>query len=253
MPTETPRTLPAGLDAVEIKVTLAADLVDDAVAAFDLRPGAAERRRIWFCEQITGYGGPTRLPLLARGLILRVRSTAGGAGDSTVKLRGPEGCVDPRAWHRRTRKLEEKARIEGDWVGQRHLVSASLDDDVENDLIEKVAARRSHRVARLFAGQEKLTRDWLVPLDQLEMLGPIAALKWAPDARDPGPGVAAELWEVDGSLRFLELSVRVEENPAVAQRKLEESVRSRGFDLAAVQETKTRIVLEHLAAAAGQR
>jgi len=242
---------PRGVDGVEIKVTLGAETVDDGLAAFALDADAAEQRRIWFCEHVTGGGPPRALPLLGRGLILRVRKRKDHADDATLKVRGPEGCIDPRLWHERTRALGEQARLEGDWMGDRHLVSASLDSDVEGGQIDEVLSERPHRVQRLFSdAQAALTTELLLRLDGLELLGPVVALKWAPGTAGLDDDVAAELWEVNDRLRFLELSIRVEQDPAAHQRHLEDSVRDRRLDIAREQETKTRMVLEHFAAAA---
>lgn len=255
MPVGTPRASASGFDAVEIKVNLVDSEVDRGLAIFELTAATAERRRIWFCEHLDGHGGPTALPLFARGLILRVRSRAGSTDDSTLKLRGPEGCIDARAWHRRTQEFGKQARIEGDWVADRHLVSASLDNDIDDDRIDEVLAERPPRVGRLFSGaQERLAGDWLLPLDRLGLLGAVQALKWK-DRHVAGLGhrIAAEVWQVDDSLRFLELSIRVEleeQDPIQAQEQLERAVRDHGLDIAPAEETKTRLVLEHLAAAA---
>jgi hypothetical protein len=74
---------------------------------------------------------------------------------------------------------------------------------------------------------------------------------FSPTTRKKGAGglgaeVAAELWEVDEGLRFLELSMRVsvDQDPAGVQR-LEKAVRDRGLRIAAKQQTKTSTVLEH--------
>lgn len=170
---------PPGVEWVEIKVTLGPELVDRGLAAFSLDKGAAERRRIWFCEHLGGHRGPKELPLLARGVILRVRKRADHADDATLKLRGPEGCIDPELWQQRTRAFGKQARIEGDWVADRHLLSASLDGDVEGGRIDEVVAERPHRVRRLLSeAQEALASDWLLGLGELEPLGPVQAWKW---------------------------------------------------------------------------
>ena len=244
---------PAG-DGVELKVTLGTNQVDEALAAFDLDTEVAERRRIWFCEQLGGHGGPGMLPLLARGIILRVRKRADHADDSTLKLRGPEGCLDPELWHRRTGGFGDLARVEGDWAGDHHLVSASLDAEVEGGRIDEVVAERPHQVRRLLSDdQEALAGEWLLGLDRLTLLGPIQARKWDRGAGGLPNNVAAELWEVDERLRFLELSMREEEDPLGEQLRLEESIRSRGLQLAQEQEPKTTTVLAHFAAAEAAR
>jgi hypothetical protein len=62
----------------------------------------------------------------------------------------------------------------------------------------------------------------------------------------------AEPWEIDDGPRFLELSMRVDadQDPLGTQRRLEESVRDRGLEIAPKQQTKTSTVLQHLAASA---
>ena len=175
-----------------------------------------------------------------------------------MKLRGPEGCLDPELWRQRTQAFGDDARIEGDWVTDRHLIAASLDSDVEGDRIDEVvAAGRPHQVRRLLSDdQAALAAELLVGLDGLELLGPIRALKWKRGAGGLGAEVAAELWEVDEGPRFLELSMRVnvDDDPGGVQRQLEKTVRDRGLEIAAKQQTKTSTVLKHLAeAAAGRR
>src|SRR5262245_65166169 len=114
--------VPPGIEWVELKVTLGAEQVDVGLAGFALEPGSAELRSIWFCERTDAHGGPTMLPLLDRGVILRVRKIQDSPDDATLKLRGPEGSVDPGLWRRRTQAFGDDARIEGDWVTDRHLV-----------------------------------------------------------------------------------------------------------------------------------
>jgi hypothetical protein len=93
LPTDDAHAAPPGVDAVEIKVTLGADQADAGLAAFALGPAPVERRQIWFCEHIDEHVHSDELPLLARGIILRVRKRKDHADDATLKLRGPEGCA----------------------------------------------------------------------------------------------------------------------------------------------------------------
>ena len=74
-----------------------------------------------------------------------------------------------------------------------------------------------------------------------------------PGAGRLGDEVAAELWELDDGLRFLELSTRVDTKPVDAQKRLMESVRSRGLEFDANAQTKTNTVLELLATTAAER
>ena len=239
-------SLSGGVDAMEIKVTLDSDQIEDGLAAFDLPPQQAIRRRIWFCEQVAESGESAALPLLARGLILRLRSTDGDA-DLTVKLRGPEGCVDPESWRRRTRSAGKRAKIEGDWAGPRRLLSASLDAHVDDQQLAHVLRARDRPVSQLFSTiQDDLLREWLVPLDGFDLLGPVQAMKWDPVSRGLDHKVAAEMWLVDDGLRFLELSIRVKRDPEGAKQAFEGLVRDRHLEVPAQHETKTRMVLERL-------
>jgi hypothetical protein len=251
MSNDGPGSPPDGVEWVELKVTLGGTQVDAGLREFELDPDGAdaERREILFCERVDGPSGPIVLPLLARGIILRIRQIKGGPDDSTLKLRGQEGSVDPELWRQRTQAFGDDARIEGDWAADRHLVSASLDSQIEGGRIDEVVADRPHRVRRLLSdAQAELAADLLLGLDGLEVLDPVHARKWKRGAGRLGAGVVAELWELDDGLRFLELSMRVnvDDHPRAAKRRLEDSVRDRGLKIDAKQETKTSTVLERL-------
>jgi hypothetical protein len=255
MPNSDLSSPPDGVEWVELKVTLGGTQVDAGLRAFDLDPddADAERREIFFCERVDTSRGPIVLPLLARGLILRIRKIKGSPDDSTLKLRGPEGSVDPKRWRERTRAFGDDAKIEGDWAADRHLVSASLNSKIEGGRIDEVVANRPHQLRRLLStAQEALAADLLLGLDGLELLAPIHAWKWESGAGRLGAEVAAELWELDDGLRFLELSMRVnvDDHPSRAKRRLDDSVRDRSLTIDAKQETKTSTVLERLVKAA---
>ena len=72
---------------------------------FGLDREKAKDRKIWFGEVVTGHDGRDALPLLERGVILRVRATKKTSGDITLKLRGPDGGIDAAAWDERTASL----------------------------------------------------------------------------------------------------------------------------------------------------
>jgi hypothetical protein len=241
---------PPGVDGVEIKVTLGGEMVDRGRQAFRIGLAQAERRSIWFAERLVRGGEPVALPLLSRGMIIRVRQREGEDDDATLKLRGPEGCIDPDLWRRRTRSFGKRAKLEGDWAGKRRLLSASLDGKVEGGRIEEVIAGRPQQVKQLLSdAQRALAAEWLLPLDQVRLLGPVRAAKWRPGTGQLGD-IAAELWEAGDRLRFLELSVLAEDDPVGHQQRLEETVRRHSLEVDPEAETKTRRVLEHFAAAA---
>jgi len=238
------------LDGVEIKVTIGPSAMARATEILGLDAEAGARRRIWFCEiQADGRGGNEPL-LLGQGVILRLRETVGKGADSTVKLRP----IDPPPLLSRWRTVRGldggELRVEGDWVGTRHVVSASLVTEQGIDEPAEAAAGR-RALARLFSpDQEQFLRDHAVPavdLNALRALGPIEALKWEPLDRGLPRHLAAEQWKVD-DLDFLELSVRADDEADAEdlQRRLDGALRERGLLTDVVQETKTRTVLEHL-------
>jgi len=140
---------------VKIKVTLGPHQVQEGLRAFSLDEDKAHYSRFWFCEYLKDAGGPAALPLLARGIIIRVREHADQVDDATMTLRGPEGVIDQELWRQRTRPLGQAARIEGEWMADRHLVSASLIAAVKSGRIQKVAAQQPSE-----CGACSLTRRW---------------------------------------------------------------------------------------------
>jgi hypothetical protein len=252
MPTDRTNALPPGVDGVEIKVTLGAAMVERGRQAFRIGLAQAERRSIWFAERPVRQGDSVALPLLSRGVIIRIRQREGEDDDATLKLRGPEGCVAPDLWRRRTKSFGKRAKLEGDWVGKRHLLAASLDGKIEGGRIEEVVAAQPQQVRRLLSeAQQALAEEWLLPLDELQLLGPVRAAKWTPGTGQLGD-IAAELWEVGNPLRFLELSVLAKDDPPGHQQRLEETVRSHALEVDPEAGTKTSAVLEHLAATAAR-
>jgi hypothetical protein len=250
MSTHRRSTLPPGVDGVEIKVTLGAEMVERGRQALRIGLAQAERRSIWFAERLARHADPVGLPLLSRGVIIRIRQREGEDDDATLKLRGPEGCIDPDLWHGRTRSFGKRAKLEGDWAGKRHLLSASLDSKVESGRIEEVVVEQPQQVKRLLSeAQQALAEEWLLPLEEVQLLGPVRAAKWRPGTGELGDS-AAELWEVGDRLRFLELSVLAKDDPLGHQQRLDELVRSHSLEVDPEAETKTRTVLEHFAAAA---
>ena len=73
MSTDRTSALPPGVDGVEIKVTLGAEMVERGRQAFRIGLAQAEPRSIWFAERPVRQGDSAELPLLSRGVIIRVR------------------------------------------------------------------------------------------------------------------------------------------------------------------------------------
>lgn len=239
------------LDGIEIKVTIGAEHVQAARRALGLSGDDGRRRRIYFCEGGADAGGSVALPLLDHGIILRLRENKGSKDDSTVKLRPfDQARLTPR-WQQAKKQDSWEFKVEGDWVGDRHVVAVSLVSD--QDQVEE--ARRGETPPSSVFSTEQQQFLWdcaplRIGLDELRVLGPVHAVRW----RDVPLGdfkAVAEQWAVNGAQRFLELSILAEPDKAVEeQRRFEQLIAAKGIVLDQRQETKTRMVLEHLA---GQR
>jgi hypothetical protein len=229
---------------VEIKVNFDAAQIDRAKQVFGLDRESKERS-IWFGEIVTGRDGGDALPLLARGVILRVRATKKNSGDVTLKLRGPDGCIDVPAWTKRVDGLDD-AKIEGDWADRR-LVSASLTAKSDKAGREDLAAVLPPIESLMSEEQKTLARELLIPLDDVKLLGPITANKWE---HEHDGDIDAEEWTVD-HLQFLEISIVATGDPEQAQEDLLKRVRAADLTIAQTQRPKTTQVLQHLAGRPG--
>jgi hypothetical protein len=241
------------LDGVEVKVTLQADQVPTALE----RVGLGERTRldIWFCDDLTTG---TELPLLAAGVVVRVRVPHGahggpGHGDSVVKLRpcrrsqltarwlesGPDGDDDV------------ELRLEEDWAGARRVLAASAQARLPHGVppLTHRAPIPGHVLGKAQVAFLDDCASLRVNPDQLCTLGPIKADRWT-SMTSPGLaalGARAERWRV-ADLDFLELSVKVaREHAEAAQTRLDDAVSALGIAPDKDQETKTRRVLAALA------
>ena len=229
---------------VEIKVNFTGSQIEKAKEAFGLKPDAAEKRDIYFGEIRTGRDGREALPLLDRGVILRVRAKK-DTGDVTVKLRGADGGIDVPVWD--AADLAGEKKIEGDW-GDRRQISASLTVKSDDAGRTDFEAGLPPIVDLMSDDQEALAGRLLVPLGDVELLGPVTARKWKHD--DIGGDLDAEEWKVD-NLHFLEISIVATTDPEQAQEDLLKRVQAAGLTPADEQKTKTTQVLQHLAARPG--
>jgi hypothetical protein len=233
---------PTEPDGVEIKLNFGSSQINVALDLFEFDPDEGKPRRIWFGENRRGLDGRAALPLSARGIIVRVREKKNS--DITLKIRGPDGCLDLSLWAKRTRDLGELAKVEGDWSGERRLLSASLDGALDEEALDELTGRDPSLERLLTDEQRALAEELLLPVHAVELLGPIEARKWDPDQDGD---VAAELWDVAVDMHFLEVSLRVTDDPDGAMKDLEQRVMKAGLRIDPMQNTKTTTVLRHLA------
>lgn len=241
------------LDTIKIKVTNAADEVGAALAVLNLTEATARNHEIYFCEQPSTLG---LLPLLDDAVILRIRHHREGPSDVTVKLRPCRPGQLRGQWSAFHRNAQHELRIKGEWAHDRRAVAASLLRSVPSDHLRQVLDSTPHDLGRLFSSRQ---RQYLAEctnvdpdLDNLYLLGPVEACQW--QLRDPRYDITAERWTVRipgdlSGLDFLELSVTAEpSDAALVQPAFLASIRHRGLDPYAFHQTKTRHVLERLAA-----
>jgi hypothetical protein len=230
---------------VEIKVNVAGP-VQDALTILGLDGGA--ERRIWFLEDVTPGLDPS-LPLLNAGVVLRVRS--GTSADSTVKLRPCRLTQLTPDW---TEDFQDKDgdefeyRVEEDWAGPRRSLAASAVQDLDPGLVTAVTDDEANPETLFGKKQRRFLRDCAdlrINLDALALLGPVRATKWKNIAIGDFE-TNLERWQA-GTLDFLELSIRVKDDPEPQQRGFEGAVRDLGLVIDDDREPKTRRVLAELA------
>jgi hypothetical protein len=238
-------------EAVEIKVNVAGK-VPPALKTLALSGG--DERLIWFLEDLTP-GLPTPHPLLTGGVVLRLRSDDSGAGDSTVKLRPCRRSQLSEPWTQgREKKGKWEYRIEGDWTGPRRVLAASLEKTLPAATFASGIADAADASAAFDERQVTfLDACALIPvnLSALVPLGPITSTRWK-DVDLGGLTVNAERWQIAG-LDFLEMSIRVKNGSrdgAAQQAAFQAAVRAKSLRIDESKDSKTQMVLQHLASAA---
>ncbi|MFB6616083.1 hypothetical protein ACIGFK_06310 [Streptomyces sp. NPDC085524] len=241
--------------AAEIKISFAGGEAHAAFDALELDREEGRARVIHFWDRPKkAAGAGVSLPLLDRGLILRLRRDEEGPdskrnADLTVKLRP---CPPlPADWQEEREEEDWEFRAEEDRAGPSFtpVLSASL--EAEADFGEALEAEAGGLDGTLIDPQLELLEaagTAVDDLDGLTALGPVRAVKWKQDWDGLPGSVAIEEWTTGNGLRFLEVSLRADLGEAAgAQDRLGEALAERGLALPQTGETKTRAVLTALA------
>jgi hypothetical protein len=229
----------AGLDSVEIKVTIRPDQELQGIRSLELNEDSAEVRVIYFYDTVD-------LDLFNAGVVLRGRLVKGDDDDSTVKIRPVDVHKVPQHW------LETAGfKLEADSTGNRVVCSASLTVRQKRDEIGEVA-KSKRPIRKLFStDQERFLGEYNPrPIDfsALRVLGPIRVLRWKTRHGGFAHELTAEEWRLTDGEDLLEVSIKVEPGQAATARKAFEShLRELRLDPAGAQETKTRTALEYFA------
>ncbi|MCY1005729.1 hypothetical protein OV079_09160 [Nannocystis pusilla] len=230
----------AGIEAVEVKQTVAAHAHARALAVLGLQPQEALWRRLFF------YDTPA-LDLHAGGVVLRARSTAGEPDDSTVKIR-PVDPIRVERW-----RGVPGFKLEADIVGTTVIRSASFTSRQGGAEIDAVA-RGERSIAKLFSQAQEAFLRALAPtpveLAELLPLGPVHVRRWQVRHAGLPHRVCAEAWRMPDGGSLLELSIKADPAAAAAASAgFSGFLAELGIAVREAPEAKTRTALTSLVAA----
>ncbi|MBV9832222.1 MAG: hypothetical protein JOZ82_11570 [Marmoricola sp.] len=232
-------TLIADSDSVELKLSVADADRQVTMRALEMDPLDAQIRQVVFFDT-------PDLALNRRGVVVRARRVQGKVGDVVVKLRPVVPKHVPKAVRR-----SPSFGIEVDVMPDGFVRSGTMKTPVPDRQLKALwAADRS--LSKVVPSDQASFYDLNAPagieLDGLTPLGPVTVLKLKFRPTGFSRRMVAELWFYPDGSRILELSTKSSpgkafEVAAEARRLLE----SRGVDLTAPQQTKTRTALEFFA------
>ena len=231
----------AGMDAVEVKVTIRPDQELRAEREMQVNEDTADIRIIYF------YDTPD-LDLLNAGIAVRSRLVKGDDDDSTVKFRPVDQASISEAW-----KGLEGFKLEADCVGDRIVRSASLTCLQKRHEISEVAEGK-RPIHKLFSqDQERFLSEFSkYPVDfgKLSVMGPIRVLRWKLEHKDFPYRLTVEEWRLPNGDDLVEVSIKSPPAEAIAaQKAFDAHLTKLGLDPQGAQETKTRTALEYFAKA----
>ncbi len=187
-------------------------------------------------------------------VILRGRSKAGKADDSTVKLRR----LNPEWTFSEWREAKGEFKVEGDWVGDKIIRSASFSAEREDGLIERVEAGKES-IDKLFTKEQeqflKAATNSDINLDSLKVLGPAEVHKWKQRSEKINEEICLEYWQLANphdvlqeKKEILEVSVKVDCDRAQAVwEHFNTFLEQHGIDPGGKQVPKTSTTLDFFA------
>ena len=225
------------IDSVELKLTIAEPAQLTTARALDLDPLQAQIRQVVFFDT-------PDLALDAKGLVVRARRTQKKEDDTVVKLRPVVPSELPKDLRR-----SPSFGVELDASPAGYVCSGSLKGVAGQGDVRRVI-REGKSVRKLLSKEQRALYEEHAPegvgLDDLAVLGPIFVLKLKRSPEGFDRQLVSELWLYPDGSRILELSTKCA--PAEIFQVAAEArafLSSRGVDLGAQQETKTRTALEH--------
>jgi hypothetical protein len=228
-------------DSVELKLTVSESHQRSTVLALGMDPLDAQIRLVTFFD--------TRdLALDRAGVVVRARRIQGKGDDSIIKLR-PVVPGDLPGKLRRSGDF----RVEVDALPGGFVCSGTLKTALRPPAV-KAALAGEMPVRKLFTKEQRELFAAHAPeglrLDDLAVLGPLFVLKLRCEPEAIGRRLVAEMWLYPDGARVLELSTRCRTDEAFqVAAEARAFLASRGVDLTADQQTKTRKALEYFAGA----
>ena len=226
-------------DSVELKLTVAEEQQRSTAIALGMDPLEGQLRLVAFFDT-------PDLVLDRHGLVVRARRVQGKGDDSVVKLRP----VDPGDLPAKLRR-SENFRVEVDALPGGFVCSGTMKAALgATDVRAAVAGKRP--VRKLFSKEQRELFAAHAPdgigLDDLTILGPLLVLKLRFAPEELGRRLVAEMWLYPDGSRILELSTRCATDDAFqVAAETRAFLTSRGIDITADQETKTRKALRFFA------
>ena len=229
-----------GADSVELKVTIAEEQHAATVQTLGLDPLDAQIRQVFFFDT-------PDLALNKQGVVVRARRVQKRRDDSVIKLRPVVPSELPKAIRRSAGFTVEVDALPGGFVCSGTMKAMLGADDVR----ESIHGKRSRE--KLFSKEQRRLYAEHAPegiaISDLAVLGPVFVLKLKGIVKGFDRRLVTELWLYPDGSRILELSTKCA--PPEAFQVAAEArgfLASRGLDLGAEQQTKTRKALEFFTA-----
>jgi hypothetical protein len=226
-------------DTVELKATVPDTDRRSVVAAFGMDPMDAQLRQVAFFDTLD-------LALNRSGVVVRARRIQAKPGDTVVKLRPVVPETLPASLRASASFGVEVDAMPGGFVCSASMKGVAQDADIKAVMQGQRSIRKllSKEQRAFFAAHAPEGVDF----DQLEVLGPLTVFKLKFKPPDFDRRLVAEVWLYPDGTRLLELSTKTTPSEAfdvaIATRAL---LGTKGVDLSAAQQTKTKTALEFFA------
>jgi hypothetical protein len=225
-----------GADSVELKLTVPDRNLPESAKALGVDSLDAQVRQVFFFDT-------PDLALYKQGVVVRARRVQRKGDDSVVKLRP----VVPDELPKKVRNSPGFG-VEVDAMPGAFVCSGSMKRELERPEVRD-AVLGEKRVRSLFTKEQRAFYADHAPegleIDDLSILGPIFVLKVKFSPEGFKRRMVGEVWLYPDGSRIVELSTKCPPRQAFdVAAETRGFLTSRGIDLSAAQETKTRKALE---------